>query len=214
MKENNNRFGSIDLGLNNLATLTSNVCQSMIYDGRKLKSINHFYNKRKGQLQSKLTQNKHTSKRIQRLTNRRNNKLIMTTFWFSRFMMKTEFFNLSNTETQNSEKESIKTKNGLRPIQSQFCLAWITAMDLIGWLLQRGSLIVYLLLTAELIMPYPFQPERWGSHGCSTAGHGSRSSKKSWYSEIMNMVLCRSLTHSVRDCRIESCQSDYAMYQS
>ena len=75
LKENNNRFGSIDLGLNNLATLTSNTCQSMIYDGRKLKSINHFYNKRRGQLQSKLTQNKHTSKRIQRLTNRRNNKI-------------------------------------------------------------------------------------------------------------------------------------------
>ena len=75
LKENNNRFGSIDLGLNNLATLTSNVCQCMIYDGRKLKSINHFYNKRRGQLQSKLTQNKHTSKRIQRLTNRRNNKI-------------------------------------------------------------------------------------------------------------------------------------------
>ena len=75
LKENNNRFGSIDLGLNNLATLTSNTCQSMIYDGRKLKSINHFYNKRRGQLQSKLIRNKHTSKRIQRLTNRRNNKI-------------------------------------------------------------------------------------------------------------------------------------------
>ena len=75
LKENNNRFGSIDLGLNNLATLTSNACQSMIYDGRKLKSINHFYNKRRGQLQSKLIRNKHTSKRIQRLTNRRNNKI-------------------------------------------------------------------------------------------------------------------------------------------
>ena len=75
LKENNNRFGSIDLGLNNLATLTSNTCQSIIYDGRKLKSINHFYNKRRGQLQSKLIRNKHTSKRIQRLTNRRNNKI-------------------------------------------------------------------------------------------------------------------------------------------
>ena len=75
LKENNNRFGSIDLGLNNLATLTSNACQSMIYDGRKLKSINYFYNKRRGQLQSKLIRNKHTSKRIQRLTNRRNNKI-------------------------------------------------------------------------------------------------------------------------------------------
>ena len=58
-----------------MTTLTSNVCQSIIYDGRKLKSINHFYNKRRGQLQSKLTNNKHTSKRIQRLTNRRNNKI-------------------------------------------------------------------------------------------------------------------------------------------
>ena len=75
LKENNNRFGSIDLGLNNLVTLTSNVCQSIIYDGKKLKSINHFYNKRRGQLQSKLIKNKHTSKRIQRLTNRRNNKI-------------------------------------------------------------------------------------------------------------------------------------------
>ena len=61
--------------MNNLATLTSNVCQSIIYDGKKIKSINHFYNKRRGQLQSKLIKNKHTSKRIQRLTNRRNNKI-------------------------------------------------------------------------------------------------------------------------------------------
>jgi len=75
LKENNNRFAAIDLGISNLATLTSNACQSIIYDGRKLKSINHFYNKRKAEFQSKLNKNKHTSKRIQHITNRRNNKI-------------------------------------------------------------------------------------------------------------------------------------------
>ena len=37
LKEDNKRYAAIDLGLNNLATLTSNVCQSNIYDGKKIK---------------------------------------------------------------------------------------------------------------------------------------------------------------------------------
>ena len=32
LKEDNKRYAAIDLGLNNLATLTSNICQSNIYD--------------------------------------------------------------------------------------------------------------------------------------------------------------------------------------
>lgn len=75
IRQDNDRYAAIDLGLNNLATLTSNVCQSMIYDGKKLKSINHFYNKRKGQLRSKLCKDKYISKRIRHITYRRNNKL-------------------------------------------------------------------------------------------------------------------------------------------
>ena len=50
LKEDNKRYAAIDLGLNNLATLTSNVCQSNIYDGKKIKNINQFYNKRKALL--------------------------------------------------------------------------------------------------------------------------------------------------------------------
>ena len=75
LKENNNRFGSIDLGLDNLVTFTSNVCQSILYDGKKLKSINQFYNKKKAKLQSSLNGNKYISKRIKHITYRRNNKI-------------------------------------------------------------------------------------------------------------------------------------------
>ena len=75
IKQNNNRYASIDLGLDNLCTLASNTTQSIIVDGKRLKSINHHYNKTKAKLQSKLKQGKHSSKRISRLTLRRNRKI-------------------------------------------------------------------------------------------------------------------------------------------
>ena len=74
-KGDNNRYGSIDLGVNNLCTFTSNIGQSIIYNGRPLKSINQYYNKKKAKLQSELEHNKRTSKRIRRITLRRNNKV-------------------------------------------------------------------------------------------------------------------------------------------
>ena len=74
-KQDNNRYASIDLGLDNLCTLTSNTAQSIIVDGKRLKSVNHHYNKTKAKLQSKLKQGKYSSKRISRLTLRRNRKI-------------------------------------------------------------------------------------------------------------------------------------------
>ena len=74
-KQDNNRYASIDLGLNNLCTLTSNVTQSIIVDGKPLKSINHHYNKTKAKLQSKLNKGKYSSKRISRITLKRNRKI-------------------------------------------------------------------------------------------------------------------------------------------
>lgn len=74
LKEDNKRYASIDLGLDNLATLTSNVSQSIIYDGRKLKNINRFYNKKKANLQSQLKDRK-TSNRLKRINNKRNRKI-------------------------------------------------------------------------------------------------------------------------------------------
>nr|WP_293338143.1 transposase [Microcoleus sp. CAWBG58] len=74
---NNNFVASIDLGLDNLAALTSNQPGfiPLLINGRPLKSINQFYNKRKAQLQSQLKGNNQTSSRIQRLTRCRHQKV-------------------------------------------------------------------------------------------------------------------------------------------
>jgi IS605 OrfB family transposase len=47
----------------------------LLINGRPLKSINQFYNKRKAQLQSQLKRGRKTSSRIQRLTRCRNQKV-------------------------------------------------------------------------------------------------------------------------------------------
>jgi putative transposase len=68
---------SIDLGLNNLGALTSNQpgFVPLLINGRPLKSINQFYNKRKAHLQSRLKGLRQPSRRIQRLTRCRNQKI-------------------------------------------------------------------------------------------------------------------------------------------
>jgi putative transposase len=70
----NNQVMSIDLGLNNLATcVTNGVVEPFIIDGRRLKSINAYYNKRKAKMQSELSKRgKKWSRRLQSLTDWRN----------------------------------------------------------------------------------------------------------------------------------------------
>ena len=72
-----NSVASIDLGLDNLVALTSNQPGfiPLLVNGRPLKSINQFYNKRYSRLQSQLKGNRKTSPRIQRLTRCRNQKV-------------------------------------------------------------------------------------------------------------------------------------------
>ena len=71
----NNRYAAIDLGLNNLATISSNVTKPFIVNGKPLKSINQYYNKVKADFQSKLKNNEKYSKRISSLSLKRNNKI-------------------------------------------------------------------------------------------------------------------------------------------
>ncbi len=74
---NTSHVASIDLGLDNLVALTSNQPGfiPLLINGRPLKSINQFYNKRKSRLQTQLKGNRQTSPRIQRLTRCRNQKI-------------------------------------------------------------------------------------------------------------------------------------------
>ena len=86
-KENNNRYCSIDLGVNNLMTLTSNVgLKPVIINGRSLKSINQYYNKQtafyKSELDKKLNKYElnskyrvYKSKKLDKLTYKRENKI-------------------------------------------------------------------------------------------------------------------------------------------
>lgn len=74
-KANNNGYCAIDLGVNNLATIASNVIKPIIINGKPIKSINQYYNKKKAELQAELRNNKKTSKRISRLNLKRNNKI-------------------------------------------------------------------------------------------------------------------------------------------
>ncbi len=69
-------YAGIDIGMHILAALTSNKpgFQSVLVNGRPLKSINQFYNKRRAQLQKKLGKTG-TTKRMERLTTKRNRRI-------------------------------------------------------------------------------------------------------------------------------------------
>lgn len=69
----------IDLGVNNLCAITSNDKSfSYVVNGRPLKSMNQFYNKKLAELKSQLevcNKEQKTSKRIQKLNEKRHNKI-------------------------------------------------------------------------------------------------------------------------------------------
>ena len=66
---------AIDIGLENFATCVTTIGTSFIMDGRKLKSINQYWNKRKARLQSIASKQKNKStKLIQSITTKRNNR--------------------------------------------------------------------------------------------------------------------------------------------
>ena len=76
-QQEGDRYAFIDLGLNNLAALTSNVpeFQPTLVCGKALKSCNQKYNKTLAKLKAELPANQKTSARIQGLTLKRNCKV-------------------------------------------------------------------------------------------------------------------------------------------
>jgi putative transposase len=69
------RIASIDLGLNNLVTLTNNIGeQPIVINGKIGKSMNHYYNKKKAKLMSNVG-DKGTSNRLWKLSLKRDHKI-------------------------------------------------------------------------------------------------------------------------------------------
>lgn len=67
---------AIDLGIDNFATCVSTIGTPFIMDGRKLKSINHQWNKEMAKLRSiSMKQGVKTTDRIQKITVKRNNRV-------------------------------------------------------------------------------------------------------------------------------------------
>lgn len=71
-----NKAVGIDIGIDNLMAVTSNEGSiSHLVNGRPLKSINQYYNKTYAEIVSKLAErDMNTSKKLRRLTRKRNNK--------------------------------------------------------------------------------------------------------------------------------------------
>ena len=75
---NKNNALAIDVGVNNLAAAVTNTGRSFIVDGKKLKSINQWYNKENARLQSVKDKQHYvgkTTKRQMLLTHKRNNRV-------------------------------------------------------------------------------------------------------------------------------------------
>lgn len=80
----NSNYAGIDLGVNNLATVVfNNNTPPIIINGKPLKSINQYYNKKRAEYQSKLpkyknnneVKQKYNSKKLCNLTHKRNCKI-------------------------------------------------------------------------------------------------------------------------------------------
>ncbi len=96
-KVQSEKYIAIDLGLNNLTTITNNFdSKPVIVTGKPIKSVNQFYNKRLASLQSNLQKNhkKYTSNKINSLTHKRNNKVRHYLHHVSRYIV--EYSRLHN----------------------------------------------------------------------------------------------------------------------
>ena len=78
IEDKSERIASIDLGVDNLMTITNNCgIKPLVINGKPLKSINQYYNKKISEMRSELKKrhNADWSKEMQRFTIKRNNKV-------------------------------------------------------------------------------------------------------------------------------------------
>ena len=100
---NNDKYLSIDLGINNFATITTNIgTKPILLNGKDLKSINQYYNKKISHCKSLLPfysngKQHSTSKQIERLYTNRNNKILANIHRKSKFIV--DYANTLNITT-------------------------------------------------------------------------------------------------------------------
>ena len=98
--QDNGRIMSIDLGLDNLATIVTNTgLKPIIVNGKGLKSTNQYFNKKKAHYQriAKQMNDKHYTNRLHQLTRKRNFKIEDALHKISRFIVDTALANQITT---------------------------------------------------------------------------------------------------------------------
>ena len=88
--KDNGRYLGLDLGIDNFATVGNNVgAKPIILNGKSLKSINQYYNKKVSYYKSKAKKfnNLDITNRILRITNKRNNKITDFMHKYSRIVV-------------------------------------------------------------------------------------------------------------------------------
>jgi putative transposase len=105
----NNNYLAIDLGVNNLATLTNNIgLQPIVINGKILKSINCYYNKIRSKAMSYI--GKGTSSRIKKMDFKRNNivnnHLHKISRWIVNYCLKNNIDNIVIGRNQDWQRNS------------------------------------------------------------------------------------------------------------
>ena len=105
--QDNGRIMSIDLGLDNLATIVTNTgLKPIIVNGKGLKSHNQYYNKKKAHYQSiaKQVNDRNYTNRLYQLTRKRNFKIEDALHKISRFIVDTALANQITTIVMGNNK--------------------------------------------------------------------------------------------------------------
>ena len=145
---NNELVGSIDIGVNNLAAITTNQVHigHILINGRPLKSINQYYNKTKANLQSKLPKKQKSSNKISLLTDKRNNKILDYIHKASRYIVNWLIANKIGTLVIGKNKEWKQSVNiGSRNNQSFTMIPHARFIDLIKYKFEAVGGVVKLV---------------------------------------------------------------------
>ena len=106
--QDNGRYMSIDLGLDNLATVVTNTgLNPVIVNGKGLKSNNQYYNKKKSHYQkvAKQMNNKYYTNQLYRLTRKRNSKIDDSLHKVSKFIVTSAISNDIHTIVIGNNKD-------------------------------------------------------------------------------------------------------------
>ncbi len=151
LRSDNGRYMSIDLGLDNFATVVTNTgLNPIIVNGKGLKSDNQYYNKKKAHYQSvaKQMNNQHYTNRLYRLTQKRNLKVEDYLHKASRYIVDFALENQINTIVIGNNK-NWKQSSSLGKVTNQAFVS-IPHQKLIDKICYKADLCgIQVILTEE-----------------------------------------------------------------